>query len=335
MSSALSRPGPSGPPRRRWPLLVRLLAGLVVLGFATAACADSEEDVDAGGSGSGSGSGPAATFAFTPLDAGGPLTKEALENGSIDIAVLFSSDGAIAANDWVALEDDKDLQPVDNFIPAIRTDATNDEIAAVLDDVMAALTTEDMQEMVAKVGIEGEDPAAVAEEFLDENDLPGDLTASGSLTVGSANFPESTITAELFAGALDRAGVDVEKQLDIGAREVYLPALERGDIDLIPEFVGTLLTVLGGEPTTDLDETTEEARAAAEEKGYTLLDPSPADSVNTFVVTEDTAEEYDLAQVSDLAEVDDELTLGGPPECPEREPCLKGLEEVYGLEFQT
>lgn len=332
MSSARSGPGTSGPPRRRWPLLLRLLAPLVVVGLATAACSDSEEDVDAGGGG---GSGGATTFAFKPLDAGGPLTKDALENGSIDIAVLFSSDGAIAANDWVALEDDKDLQPVDNFIPAIRTDANNDEVAEVLNAVMAALTSEDMQQLVAKVGIDGEDPQAVAEEFLDDNDLPGDLTASGSLTVGSANFPESTITAELFAGALERAGVDVEKQLDIGAREVYLPALERGDIDLIPEFVGTLLGVLGGEPTTDLDETTEEARTAAEEKGYTLLEPSPADSVNTFVVTKETAEKYDLAKVSDLADVDDELTLGGPPECPERDPCLKGLEEVYELDFQT
>jgi len=303
----------------------------MVLGVSVA-CSDSDEKkVDTG---AGGGVVGASTFVFKPLDAGGKLTKDALKNGSIDIGLLFSSDGAIPANDWVALEDDKDLQPVDNFIPAIREDANNPEIAAVLNAVMAKLTSEDMQQLVAKVGIDGEDPKAVATAFLEEQDLPGDLAATGSLTVGSANFPESTITAELFAGALEQAGVDVETKLDIGAREVYLPALERGDIDLIPEFVGTLLSVLGGEASTDLDETTKASRAAAEKDGYTLLDPSPADSVNTFVVTKATADKYSLSTVSDLMQVKDPLTLGGPPECPEREPCLKGLESVYGLKFK-
>ncbi len=308
------------------------VALLAAVALFAAACSDSDKDnVETGGGGGGGGK---ATFTFKPLDAGGKLTKDALDNGSIDIGVLFSSDGAIAANDWVALEDDKDLQPVDNFIPAIRQDATNPEIEEVLNAVMGELSVDDMQKMVAKVGIDGEDPQAVAEAFLDDKDLPGDKEASGDITVGSANFPESTITAELFAGALERAGVNVDKKLDIGAREVYLPALERGDIDLIPEFVGTLLTVLKGTATTDLDETTEAARTAAEKQGFTLLEPSEADSVNTFVVTKETAEEYDLKTVSDLADVEDPLTLGGPPECPKREPCLLGLEETYGLKFK-
>jgi len=308
-------------------VLVALLAALALL---AAACSDSDkENVDAGGGGDSK-----ATFSFKPLDAGGPLTKDALDNGSIDIGLLFSSDGAIAANDWVALEDDKDLQPVDNFIPAIRTDATSPEIEDVLNAVMGELSVEDMQKMVAKVGIDGEDPQAVAEAYLDDKDLPGDKEATGDITVGSANFPESTITAELFAGALDRAGVNVDKKLDIGAREVYLPALQRGDIDLIPEFVGTLLTVLKGTATTDLDETTKAARAAAEKQDFTLLEPSEADSVNTFVVTKDTADKYGLEKVSDLADVEDPLTLGGPPECPKREPCLLGLEKTYGLKFK-
>ncbi len=69
--------------------------------------------------------GGGATFEFVPLDVGGPNTKAALENGDIDIALLFSSDGAIAANDWVALEDDQSLQPVDNFIPAVRTESAD------------------------------------------------------------------------------------------------------------------------------------------------------------------------------------------------------------------
>ncbi|MEJ7584962.1 MAG: glycine betaine ABC transporter substrate-binding protein [Acidimicrobiales bacterium] len=317
-------------PRRR--TLTRLSAAVIAVALVLAACSDSDDEPNADPS-STTEAGAGATFTFKPLDVGGPLTKDALENGDIDIGVLFSSDGAIPANEWVALEDDEKLQPVDNFIPAIREDANTPEIAAVLNAVMAKLTREAMQDMVNRVAIDGEDPQDVADAFLEDNDLPGDLEATGSLTVGSSNFAESNITAGLFAGALEQAGVEVDKKLDIGAREVYLPALERGDIDLVPEFVGTLLTFLEGEPSTDLEETTAAARTAAEEKGYTVLEASPADSVNTFVVTKDTADKYSLAKVSDLAGVEDELTLGGPPECPERQPCLLGLKEVYGLKF--
>jgi osmoprotectant transport system substrate-binding protein len=269
---------------------------------------------------------------FVPLDAGGPQTKSALSNGDIDVALLFSSDGAIVANDWVALEDDQDLQPVDNFIPAVRTELA-DQVAPVLDAVSAELTVNAMQEMVAAVSIEGENPADVASEFLGGVELPDEDVSGVSATVASANFAESEITAELYAQALEAGGASIERQLQFGARETYIPALEGGDIDIVPEFVGTLAGFLGGEATTDLDETAESGRELAEERGFTLLEPAEADSVNTFVVTEETAEEYGLSTVSSLSGVGEALVLGGPPECPEREFCLQGLIDVYGLQF--
>ncbi|HXH56649.1 glycine betaine ABC transporter substrate-binding protein [Iamia sp.] len=279
----------------------------------------------------------AAEFTFRPLDAGGPLTKAALESGDIDVGLLFSSDGAIVANDWVALEDDQDLQPADNFVPAIRNDACTDEVTAVLDALSAELTVEDMQEMVAAVSIDGDNPDAVAEAFLAEKELPGDLTAEGSITVGSSNFAESNIAAQLYGQVLAAAGVDVEYKADIGARDVYFTALESGEIDLVPEFTGTLLAFLDGEaePSPDLDVTLAALRTVAADRGISILEPAEADSVNTFVVTGETAEELDLTTVSDLAGVDEELTLGGPPECPERPYCLIGLEESYGLRFAS
>lgn len=333
----------------------RLAAALLVpvLAFSAAACTDSDDDGDtnadgtettAAGSDSGStedgGSAPAeaaAEFTFTPLDAGGPLTKDALENGSIDIGLLFSSDGAIAANEWVALEDDMELQPADNFVPAIRTEATNDDINAVLDAVSAELSVEDVQGLVAQVSIDGDNPEDAAAAWLEEKDLPGDLTAEGDINVGSANFAESSVVAQIYGQALEAAGVTVEYTPEIGARDVYWPALESGDIDLIPEFTGTLLTFLDGdaEPTPDVDEVVEQLRPLAEEAGVTILEPAEADSVNTFVVTSETADEYGLVSVSDLAGVEDALVLGGPPECPERPYCLIGLEETYGLKFAS
>lgn len=325
----------------------RLAALLLIplLAFAAAACTDSDDDENtSAGDGDTTeanddgGSEPAASgaeFTFRPLDAGGPNTKAALENGDIDIALLFSSDGAISANEWVALEDDENLQPADNFVPAIRTEVSNDDIAAVLDAVSATLTVESMQEMVAAVSIDGDNPEDVAGAYLEENDLPGDLTAEGSINVGSSNFAESNIAAQLYGQALEAAGVDVSYTPDIGARDVYYPALESGEIDLVPEFTGTLLGFLDGEatPSPDVQEVLDQLRPLAEEDGVTILEPAEADSVNTFVVTQETADEYGLATVSDLAGVPDALVLGGPPECPERPYCLVGLQDTYGLTF--
>ncbi len=320
----------------------RLAAALLIplLALTAAACTDSDDDTESTGDGGGTteaggGEASGAEFTFRPLDAGGPNTKAALENGDIDIALLFSSDGAISANDWVALEDDQDLQPADSFVPAIRTEASNDDIAAVLDAVSATLTVEAMQEMVAAVSIEGDNPEDVAGTYLEENDLPGDLTAEGTINVGSSNFAESNIAAQLYGQALEAAGADVSYTPDIGARDVYYPALESGEIDLVPEFTGTLLGFLDGEatPSPEVEEVLEQLRPLAEADGITILEPAEADSVNTFVVTQETAEEYDLTTVSDLAGVEDPLTLGGPPECPERPYCLVGLTETYGLTF--
>ncbi len=323
-----------------------LLGAVVAVLLLAAACGDSGSSDDDGAASGGSttettvpdegapsADGPA--FEFRPLDAGGPLTKAALENGDIDIALLFSSDGAIAANDWVALEDDEDLQPADNFVPAVRTEVNTPEVAAVLDAISAALTVEVMQEMVAAVSIDGENPADVAGEFLADNDLPGELVATGDLTVGSANFAESEVAAELYAGALEAAGATVERKLQFGARDVYIPALVSGELDIVPEFTGTLLSFLDADaaPSNDVDEVVEALRPLAEAQGFTVLEPAEADSVNTFVVTAETADDLGLETVSDLADVDESLVLGGPPECPEREFCLVGLEEVYGLTF--
>jgi osmoprotectant transport system substrate-binding protein len=311
-----------------------LAASAVVLALVGADCGDDDEG--SSDTTEGTAGGEQATFEFVPLDAGGPNTKSALEKGDIDIALLFSSDGAIAKNEWVSLEDDQNLQPVDNFVPAVRTEAVTPEVTEVLDAVSAALTVEGMQNLVAAVSIDGENPADVAGDFLADVSLP-DAAVTGDLVVGSANFAESEITAELYAQALESAGGTVEKKLQFGARDAYIPALLSGELDIVPEFVGTLAYFFDPEAavSSDLDASLEVARGLAEAEGITLLEPAPADSVNTFVVTQETADEYDLTTVSDLATVTDPLVLGGPPECPERPLCLQGLIDTYGLKFDV
>lgn len=154
-----------------------------------------------------------------------------------------------------------------------------------------------------------------------------------TIIIGSANFGESELVAEIYAQALEADGFTVERKFNIGAREIYAQALEAGELHLVPEYVGSALSYKGGTPTSDTATTTEDLRAIWAEDGISVLEPAPAQDKNGFVVTAATATAGGFATVSDLASANGTLVLGGPPECPEREFCLQGLESVYGLQF--
>lgn len=159
----------------------------------------------------------------------------------------------------------------------------------------------------------------------------------GDVTVGvSGAFAENQIVAEMYAQVLEDAGYNVDRQLDIGARDVSQAALESGEIDIVPEYLTSLLLFLDPEATPESDpaEAADAVRAALADKGLTLLDPSEANDTNAIVVTKETAEDRDLEKVSDLAPIAGELTFGGPPECPERPLCQIGLRETYGINFE-
>jgi osmoprotectant transport system substrate-binding protein len=187
-------------------------------------------------------------------------------------------------------------------------------------------------------GDDSTDNAASDTGTSDTADAGGDATCAsvegdGDLTVGSTDFTEQSIVAEIYAQCLEAAGFNTDTRLNLGAREVVFPALENGDIDVYPEYVGTLLTFLEGTPSPDLEATLADVRPLVEERGITLLEPSAAEDKNGFAVTQETADEYDLETLSDLAAVSSELSFGAGPECPERPLCLIGLEETYGITF--
>ncbi len=162
----------------------------------------------------------------------------------------------------------------------------------------------------------------------------GDGAGDGEpITVASFGFNESVIVAEMYAQALEENGYEVVRKLNLGNREVVKPALENGEIDLVPEYIGTLAGFLGAEESADPDETWNNASEAFLPLGVTLLRYSPAQDSNAYVVTAETASSLGLTTVSDLEAHAPDLIFGGPPECPERDLCLKGLIEVYGLNF--
>jgi osmoprotectant transport system substrate-binding protein len=307
---------------------------------ATTTAASGATTTAAGGATTTAGAGTTAAagtaIQFKPLDVAGPLTIAALENGDIQMGLLLSSDGTISQNGWVSLEDDKQLQPVENLVTVGNPEKLTTEYAEAIDGALSKLTTEELQALNLKMNVDKEAPADVAAGWLEENDLLSEEPAlTGSIVIGSSNFNEQELVAEMVAQVLEARGVTVERKFKLGAREVVAPALENGDIDAYVEYVGSYLTFLKGEPTSDLDETMTALRAALEPKGLTALEPAPAEDKNAFVVTKATADEFSLVKISDLASITGDFVFGGPPECPERPLCIGGLESVYGLTFNV
>jgi osmoprotectant transport system substrate-binding protein len=164
-----------------------------------------------------------------------------------------------------------------------------------------------------------------------------DAIGDQAVTVGSFDFAESVILAEVYAGALEGNGYQIERALAVGPRELVEPALEKGLIDFVPEYLGTSVEFLNegaGEATSDVATT---YRALTRELGLrslAALDPARAQDTNGIAVTGETSAKYGLHTISDLVSVSGELVFGGPPECPERPLCLQGLERAYGLRFE-
>jgi osmoprotectant transport system substrate-binding protein len=159
----------------------------------------------------------------------------------------------------------------------------------------------------------------------------------GLIVVGvSGAFAENQIVAEMYAQVLERAGYTVERQLDLRSREISQNALESGQIDLKPEYLSSLLLFLDPNASASGDpaDVAGQNSRLLQPKGVSLLTPSPAQDNNEFVANSKTAQRFNLTTMSSLASVAGQLTLGGPPECPQRPFCMQGMHSVYGILFE-
>ncbi|MHB1065470.1 MAG: ABC transporter substrate-binding protein [Georgenia sp.] len=251
----------------------------------------------------------------------------------------------VADNALVVLEDDKNLQTVDNVIPAIYASAAQPAMIAALDAVSASLDTPALIELNKQVDVERNTASQAADAYFTDAGIEvTDTSGSGNVVVGAGNFSESATLAELYAQALTAAGYTVEVRT-IGNRETYEPALESGELTVVPEYTGTLTEFLNAkingadaaasnpQASADLDETVTNLTALGEQVGLTFGQPSAAADQNAYAVTAAFAEEHGVATLSELAEACSGLVLGGPVECPDRPFCEPGLEQTYGLDF--
>jgi osmoprotectant transport system substrate-binding protein len=249
----------------------------------------------------------------------------------------------IAGDTLVALQDDKKLQTVDNIIPAINAKAATDPLITALNKVSAALTTDKLVGLNKQTDIERKSSANVAKAFVASEGLDSGLSGgSGKIVVGAFNFSESQTLANIYAAVAKAAGFNASVKT-VGNREIVEPALEKGQIQVAPEYVGTLTEFLNkkengasatAKASSDLNATVTALGELGGKVGLKFGEPSAAADQNTFAVTGAFAEKYKVTTLSELAsKCGGGVILGGPPECPDRPFCQPGLESKYGLKI--
>jgi osmoprotectant transport system substrate-binding protein len=165
-----------------------------------------------------------------------------------------------------------------------------------------------------------------------------DTAPPDAIRVGSFDFPESVLLANLYAAALQQHGYRVRVMPNVGARELVGPALTHGLIDLVPEYQGSALAFFSPashESPLDSRGARKALADALAPLGIVPLAAAPAQDANAIVVTATTATQYRLGAIGDLRALAPRMVFGGPPECPQRPLCLPGLDSVYGLRFKT
>ncbi|MBV1941440.1 ABC transporter substrate-binding protein [Streptomyces sp. BV286] len=171
----------------------------------------------------------------------------------------------------------------------------------------------------------------------DDNPLTGDSGDSGggkSIVVGSANFPENQLLAEIYAQALEDKGLKVTRKFDIGAREVYYDQVVKGGLGVFPEYNGALLSTAVDKKSTAA--TTEDINAELKQKlpkSVEILDSAAAEDKDSVTITAETAAEHNLKTLADLKPVAKDMTIGAGSEFKTRTQGGVGLKSVYGVEF--
>ncbi|MEU4212098.1 ABC transporter substrate-binding protein [Streptomyces sp. NPDC026206] len=162
-----------------------------------------------------------------------------------------------------------------------------------------------------------------------------------SLVIGSASFTESKVLAEIYAGLLKDAGYSTSIKT-VDARELYEPALEKGQIDVVPEYAATLAEFLNKKQngkdapqvaSADAEATVKALRELAEPRGLTVLDAGRAVDQNAFAVTAEFAEKHQLKTLSELGRSKERVKLAAGDECSQRPFCRPGLEKTYGIDI--
>jgi osmoprotectant transport system substrate-binding protein len=320
-------------------------AAVAVLIFA--ACGDDDEG--AGGDTTVVGLAPAATEPAAAADTteAGAVTPAAAETtavaaaettaapeGTLEAAAVETTEAAAATTEAAAATTEAAADTTEAAAESTAAPEGTLEAAAAVTTEPAAATTE---------------PAAATTEAAGETSVPATSAPAtsepgtsvpagepGAITVGSADFPESQLLAQIYGQALEAAGFDVSYELGIGSREAYYGAIEGGEVGLVPEYTGSLLSFLVAPDQPDAANVDEQLDALGEAlpEELEVLPPSSAEDKDTIVCTQEVVDEFGLTDLSSLFENSAEITLGGPPEMETRTPFgIEGFSTIYDAEF--
>lgn len=249
----------------------------------------------------------------------------------------------VAGSTLVTLADDKNLQLSDNIVPVVRTAVDKAPLTDALNKVSSVLTQEKLNALNVATSVQRQSAQAAAQDFVSKNGLGTGFTGgSGPIKIIAAGFSENQTLAYVFADVLKAAGYSTSVKISTN-RELYLPLVEKGSYDIVPEYAATLTEFLNtaangkNAPTkasSKIDETTTALKPLASAKGLTALMPAPATDEDAFAVTEAFAKKYNVTTLSGLASAcGGGISLGGPAECTTRPFCQLGLEKTYGLKI--
>ena len=155
---------------------------------------------------------------------------------------------------------------------------------------------------------------------------------SKTIVIGSQQYYSNEIIAELYAQVLEKDGFDVKRNYNIGQREVYLPQLQKGAIDVMPEYSGNLLQYYDKKSTAKTASEIASGLKDALPKGLRALDSAEATDQDSYTVTKAFSEKYDVTSLSDLSKVKDSLTVGANSEFQTRPYGPEGLKSEYGVD---
>jgi osmoprotectant transport system substrate-binding protein len=244
----------------------------------------------------------------------------------------------VAGSTLVVLADDKHSQASDNIIPAVNTSVNKVPLTDALNAVSKALTQDALTGLNRQTSA-NQKPTTVAAAFVTAQKLGDGLSGgSGKIVIGTQNFAESETLGEVYKDVLTKVGYRASVQT-IGSRDLLEPALEKNQIQVVPEYAASLNSFLAKKQgvadtsSADIKKTVASLQPLAAKAGFAVLDAAPATDENAFAVTQATATKYGLTSMSDVATKcgTTGITFGAGANCPQNVFCADAILKTYGI----
>jgi osmoprotectant transport system substrate-binding protein len=247
----------------------------------------------------------------------------------------------VAGTALVVLADDKKSQASDNIIPAVKKSVAKPPLTEALNAVSKILDQDTLTGLNRETSA-NQKPTAVAAAFVADKKLGDGLSGgSGKIVIGTQVFAEASTLGQIYKDVLTKAGYTASVQT-VGPRDLLEPALEKGQVQVVPEYAASLNSFLAKKQgvtdssSADIHKTVTALKPLADKAGFVVLDPATATDQNAFAVTKPTADKYQLTSMSDVASKcgTTGITFGAAANCPQNVFCADAIKKTYGITIQ-